>query len=102
VGALAATVTIAWLVGYVRRHYAANRWLTRPANVLALLAIAQITLGAYVIWTARDIYVNSAHVMTGALVLATSLVLALRAHRVLFDRARAGGDTARRRPAVAA
>jgi heme A synthase len=76
--------------------------LTRPAGILALLVIAQFTLGAYVVWTARDIYINSLHVMAGALVLATSLVVALRAHRVCFDRARRGGETARSRTAVAA
>jgi cytochrome c oxidase assembly protein subunit 15 len=102
VGAAAAAIMIAWLVTHVRRHHAGNRWLTRPAGVLALLVIAQVTLGAYVIWTARDIYINSAHVMTGALVLAASLVVALRAHRVCFDRARAGGDTVRRRTEFAA
>lgn len=101
VGAVAAAVMIAWLVARIRTRHAGNRWLTRPARILVLLVIAQITLGGYVIWTARDIYVNSAHVMTGALVLATSLVVALRAHRPGFGRA-AGTAGDRGRAEVAA
>ena len=84
VGAVVATAMIVWLVVHVRTRHGANRWLALPAAVLLLLVIAQFTLGAYVIWTARDMYVNSLHVMTGALVLATSLTLSLRAHRSRF------------------
>lgn len=98
VGAVVATVMVGWLVTSVLRHHARNAWLTRPASLLALLVLVQVTLGAFVIWTARDMYVNSLHVMIGALVLATSLVLALRAHRALFARP----DRARRHTAVAA
>jgi cytochrome c oxidase assembly protein subunit 15 len=102
VGAAAAAVMIAWLVMHIRARHAGNRWLTRPAGMLALLAIAQVTLGAYVIWTARDIYINSAHVMTGALVLAASVVVALRAHRGRFGRVAARGEATGRRAEVAA
>lgn len=84
VGAVVTTIVTTLLILHVRHHHGAHRLLRRPANVLALLLIAQVTLGACVVWTRRDIYVNSAHVMAGALVLATSLVLALRAHRVRF------------------
>jgi cytochrome c oxidase assembly protein subunit 15 len=84
IGAVVVTILAALLILHVRHHHGARRLLRRPANVLALLVIAQVTLGAYVVWTRRDIYVNSAHVAVGALVLATSLVLALRAHRVRF------------------
>ncbi len=96
VGAVAASGMIAWLVVRIRTHHAGNPWLTRPATILVLLVTAQVTLGAYVIWTARDMYVNSLHVMTGALVLATALIVALRAHRGLFGSAVAAGDGTRR------
>jgi cytochrome c oxidase assembly protein subunit 15 len=82
--AVVTAIAAGWLVLHVRRQHAGVPLLRRPANALALLLIAQITLGAYVIWTRRDMYINSAHVMVGALVLATSVVLALRAHRVRF------------------
>jgi len=98
VGAVATTITIVWLVSYVLRRHGGNAWLARPAILLGFLLLAQVTLGAYVVWTARDIYVNSLHVMTGALVLATSLVVALRAHRARFEQP----EQSRRRTAVAA
>jgi sirohydrochlorin ferrochelatase len=51
--------------------------------LLALLA-SQITLGAYTVLTAKHYIINSLHVVNGALVLVTSLVLTLRAHRSRF------------------
>ncbi len=101
VGAVAATVMIVWLAIRVRTRHADDAWLGRPAALLVLLTLVQVTLGAFVVWTARDIYVNSLHVMTGALVLAAALVVTLRAHRARFDRADASGDRAGR-TAVAA
>jgi heme A synthase len=44
---------------------------------------AQITLGALTIWTQKAIVITTAHVATGALILGTSLVLTLRAYRLL-------------------
>ena len=96
VGAVASAVMIVWLAIRVRTRHAGDAWLARPAALLVLLLLLQVTLGAFVVWTARDIYVNSLHVMTGALVLATSLVVALRASRARFDRAETSGDRAGR------
>ena len=45
-----------------------------------------VTLGALTILSARHYIINSLHVVTGASVLATSLVLTLRAHRARFAR----------------
>jgi heme a synthase len=101
-GAVVVTVLVAWLAMSVRRRYADNRLLARPASLLGLLLIAQVTLGGYVVWTQRDIYINSLHVMGGALVLATALVLTLRAHRVCFAHPGTGRAPARRGEAVAA
>lgn len=84
VGALIATGMIAWLVSHIWSRHPEHRWLTRPAGALAALVVLQIALGAGVVWTARDIYVNTAHVGTGTLVLAVALIVALRAHRVKF------------------
>jgi len=41
----------------------------------------QVALGAFVIWSGRDVVINTAHVVNGALVLGTSLVLTLRSWR---------------------
>jgi cytochrome c oxidase assembly protein subunit 15 len=85
VGAGVVSILVALLVLHVRRRHGAHRALRRPADALALLLVAQVALGAYVVWTRRDMYVNSLHVMVGALVLALAVVMALRAHRIRFS-----------------
>ena len=69
---------------------AARRELMRPAMLLLLFLSMQITLGAFVVWSGMDPVINTAHVVNGALVLATSLVLTLRTLR------RSRGTPARR------
>ena len=46
----------------------------------------QVTLGALTVLSRRNVWINSLHVVCGALVLATSLVLTLRSWRVQFRR----------------
>jgi heme A synthase len=58
--------------------------LTRPAGLLLALVVVQITLGALTVLTSRDMWINSVHVVCGALVLTTSLVLTLRTWRPRF------------------
>jgi hypothetical protein len=41
-------------------------------------------LGGFVIWSEKNVAINTAHVVVGALTLATSLVLTLRSHRLRF------------------
>jgi cytochrome c oxidase assembly protein subunit 15 len=81
VGALIATVAIVATAAHVFYHHRRSGQLTRPAALLLVLLALQITLGAYTVLTARHYIINSLHVLTGASVLVTSLVLALRAHR---------------------
>ena len=76
--AIAATATRVWLV------HNANRALMRPAVVLVALVAVQVTLGALTVLSRRNVWINSVHVVCGALVLATSLVVTLRSWRVLF------------------
>jgi len=83
-GALIVSVLVVMTLMRVWLHHAASSPLRRPANALLLLLVAQVTLGAYTIWTAKQFIVNSAHVATGAMVLATSLVLTLRAYQSHF------------------
>jgi len=66
---------------YVRRQHGARRELMRPAALLVALVAAQITLGALTVLSQRDPWINSFHVVCGALVLTTSLVLTLRTWR---------------------
>jgi cytochrome c oxidase assembly protein subunit 15 len=79
--AVAATSTTVW-----RQYHAGglHRELTRPAALLVMLVVVQIALGAMTVLTRRDVWVNSVHVVCGALVLTTSLVLTLRTWRVKF------------------
>ena len=81
VGALVASALIMATAGHVFYHHRRQRELVRPAILLLVLLAAQVTLGAYTILTAKHYIINSLHVVTGASVLATSLVLTLRTHR---------------------
>jgi heme a synthase len=84
-GALLVTTAVLATVGHVWFHHARRRELVRPARLLVALVITQITLGAFVVWSGLQPLINTAHVVNGALVLATSLVLTLRSFRCLFD-----------------
>jgi len=84
VGALVVTMAILATSAHVWAHHRRHRELTRPAVLVIGLVIVQITLGALTVLSRRDISINSAHVVVGALVLATSLVLTLRTWRIKF------------------
>ena len=58
--------------------------LRRPAFLLVALVIVQVSLGAFTVLSRRDMWINSLHVVCGALVLTTSLVLTLRTRRGQF------------------
>jgi cytochrome c oxidase assembly protein subunit 15 len=84
VGALIVTLAIAATAGHVLYHHPRRAELRRPALTLVCLVLTQVTLGAFVIWSQKNVAINTAHVVVGALTLATSLVLTLRAHQVRF------------------
>ena len=83
-GAAAVTLLIAATSGHVFYHHRRSRELVRPAVLLLLLVALQITLGALTVLSQKQFIINSLHVVNGALVLVTSLVLTLRAHRARF------------------
>ena len=85
-GAVVVTLSILATAGHVLYHHGRHRELARPALVLLFLVAMQITLGAFVILSRKDPVINTAHVVNGALVLATSLVLTLRSFRSGFER----------------
>jgi len=89
IGALIVTLAIAVTVGHVWYHHSRRSELRGPALALACLVLAQVTLGAFVIWSQKNVAINTAHVVVGALTLATSLVLTLRSHRIQFGDAAA-------------
>jgi cytochrome c oxidase assembly protein subunit 15 len=83
-GALVVALMIAATAAHVWYHHRRRRELARPAALLAVLAVVQITLGALTVLSGRAVWINSLHVVGGALVLATSLALTLRCWRVRF------------------
>jgi cytochrome c oxidase assembly protein subunit 15 len=94
-GALVVTLMVAWTLLRVVSEYREHRRLLVPAVLLATLVIVQITLGAFTVWTGvalnaslpfelqplmnHVVIITTSHVVTGALVLAVSLLLTLNA-----------------------
>ena len=86
VGALIVTLGVLATSGHVWFHHRGRPEMTRAAALLVGLVTTQVVLGATTVLSRRDVWINSLHVVCGALVLATSLVLTLRTWRA----ARAG------------
>jgi cytochrome c oxidase assembly protein subunit 15 len=97
VGALLVMLAILATAGHVWYHHRSQSELVRPATLLVILVAVQIALGAFVIWSGLQPIINTAHVVNGALVLGTSLVLTLRSFRrtFAFADAAAGNETPR-------
>ena len=83
-GAVIVTLAIVATARELWYHHRRRLELTRPAALLLVLVAVQVTLGGVTVLSQRDVWVNSLHVVCGALVLATSLVLTLRTWRVRF------------------
>jgi cytochrome c oxidase assembly protein subunit 15 len=71
-GTVVATVVEIW------RHHRHRTELAVPARLLALILVTQFMLGGAAVLSRLQPWVNSIHVVVGATVLATSLVIALR------------------------
>ncbi len=97
VGAALVTLTVLWTILAVQRRFRDQPFLTRPAWVSMGLLVAQLILGpsAYFLMVANAsepqplepmIGITVAHVVVGALTLATVLVLTLRVFRIVVPR----------------
>lgn len=85
-GALSvAIMIIAVAVRLVR--FDRNHPLRIIANFLLLVIPVQIMLGGYTVWSGKQPHITSLHVMTGALTLAFSLILALTARTLAWRKA---------------
>ena len=93
VGALAVLFATLGTTGLVWSSMRDRLELVRPAALLMALVIVQATLGALTVLSHLNIWLNSVHVVCGALVLTTSLVLTLRSWRGMF-----ADDTVRAAP----
>ena len=81
-GALLVILCVGWTMARIFSQHRAERRLLRPALLLGSLVLLQLTLGALTIWTRRAVLPMTAHVAVGAAVLATSVVITLRAARL--------------------
>lgn len=92
-GALAVTLCLSWTVARVVRQYRVEALLLRPALLMVVVLLVQLTLGAVTIWTRRAVLPMTVHVAVGATLLALSWLLTLRAWRCIvpFQRARERG-----------
>jgi cytochrome c oxidase assembly protein subunit 15 len=88
VGALLVTITILALFTHIATCYAGRPEIFRPAMLIVALVAVQVTLGALTVLSQRDPWINSFHVVCGAMVLTTSLVITLRTWHDRFADAR--------------
>lgn len=67
-----------WVAVRVLRAHRQVPAFARPAGLLVTLVLVQVVLGAFTIWTGKGVLPTTFHVLNGAVILATSLVLTLR------------------------
>jgi cytochrome c oxidase assembly protein subunit 15 len=84
-GALVVLLLVVANVAAIWRRHRERPELMRPVWALMAIVATQVSLGAAVVLSRKPPVINTLHVATGALVLGTSLILALRAHRIRFD-----------------
>jgi heme a synthase len=80
-GALAAGVFVVWNALRVLRRHPDRPGLRRPALLMLCLLFLQIALGGLTVLSKLSVLTATAHVVTGAALLATSLVMTLEAFR---------------------
>jgi len=69
---------ILWLVLRILRRHPGAKAISRPAALAAILVAGQVLLGGAVVWMGKAVAVTTAHVVVGASILATVLVVVLR------------------------
>ena len=81
VGALIVLFAVFLTAAHVWHWHRQRREFMRPAVLMVLFVCSQATLGAFVVLSSLQPVINTAHVVNGALVLGTSVVLTLRVYR---------------------
>jgi cytochrome c oxidase assembly protein subunit 15 len=84
--ALVLTVVLVWLAVWLRRSPATGTGLKQAANLIVGLLAVQILLGAVSVWTIRNPYYTTAHVIGGAFLLATVFTVTWWLHRHVLVR----------------
>ena len=77
-GALAVAFSIGWLTLKIIQSKISNERIYQLAGFLITLIIIQITLGAFTIWSVKEPFITSIHVVNGAVILGVSTLLILR------------------------
>ena len=80
-----ALMLLAWVI---RRDRGSTLAMRAAASALVSLLVLQILLGAQIIWTMRHADMTTGHVVTGALLLATTFWITWVAHRDVLERNR--------------
>lgn len=84
--AVVLTGVLVWLAVELWRSPAAGRGLKRAATLILSLLAVQILLGAVSVWSLRGPYYTTAHVIGGALILATVFTVTWWSHRDVIVR----------------
>jgi len=100
VGALVVAAMALWTSITIWRRHSDHVDLAHPALLILIFIVIQGTLGALTVLSRRQPWINSLHVVGGALVLTTSLVLTLRAWRPAFRNADFGMRMGEPQPAA--
>ena len=82
VGTAVALWAVSVAIHGARRH-AERPALVWPSVAVGVLAVIQVLLGGITVWTGKSVVPTTFHVLNGALILATSLILTLRSFRIL-------------------
>jgi len=83
-GAVVVATAVLSTAVYIWRKHTDRVELAQPALLSMILIVFQITLGALTVLTRRQVWINSLHVVFGALLLTASLVITLRSWRARF------------------
>jgi heme a synthase len=79
--ALALSCVLPWLVVSIWRSPTASTGYKQASGALLVILIAQVSLGVGSVWSARNPYYTTAHVIVGACLLALTFSLAWWTHR---------------------
>jgi len=83
--AVVLTVALGWFAWRLWRDPGSTLLMRCGASLVISLLALQILLGAHIIWQLREPHVTTAHVVGGALLLATTFTLTWLAHRDLIE-----------------
>jgi cytochrome c oxidase assembly protein subunit 15 len=91
-GAVLVTTMIVLTLGRILGEYREYRELFGPILAMTVLVGLQVTLGAFTVWTGKAVMITTFHVANGAVILGISVLLTLRAYRMIPFRGRAAAS----------